>query len=346
MPASKHSFSVTWGGSLHAQKGQPGEEIPIRLVFSRGDALWHIPSIHRFPQGLVIDFCIEVEPARIKAFIDKWDLLHEADHPYTTAQRRQIEREHPLAFAFEPRLHLNDKIITTPSSSSWSWISPDCLGGVIPMPEGDHLALLDHYGLRKDRCWSIHRAAFPHEGLSDLTGLTLHLACCPTELLAGTIDTPKPGEILHFAHPLTGEAHDMNVLEVETHTLGPVRTDDPNLEYPNNFTAMTFTLSPNHARMDFRLQDADEGDAVRRKGGTMADRAGAAGMTGAAGASGATSIGIIGGATTPMLLKRLPKNAPYVHTACSAPRFDPKARVRWEMLFCEKLLKDMDIRLI
>lgn len=321
------SWAVTWDGSLYGQKGTPGEEIAMDKTFIWGNARWHIPALYRFPEGFILDFCMEVDPAPVRAFIEKWDLLHEEQHTYTSAQRRQIETEHPLHFDFSAELQLDGERIPYRSSSSQSWIPPECLGISIPY-EREQKELLDHYHLDPTSCWSFHRVKFPYENGGDLHGLTLHLSVRPTSLPIGTIDTPKPGEILHFTHPLTGQDTAVTILEVEQQTLDPHRFPDPDAEYPTHFTAMTFTLDPDCSHKDFRLQDCGEGDSVRRKN-----------------TDGATAVGIIGGTSAPMLMIRQSKERPYIHTTCSALRFDAEHPIQWEAVFYEKLMEDMEVEL-
>ena len=328
MHTSENTWAVTWDGSLYGQRGTPGEEIPVNKTIQWGDAHWHIPALYRFPEGIIIDFCMEVAPEPVRAFIDKWDLLHEEQHRYTAAQRQQIEADHPLHFDFSAELHLNGTIIPRKSSSSQSWISPQCLEMDIPY-EREQKELLDHYHLDPTSCWSFHRVKFPFKDGGDLHGLALHLAVHPTALPVGAIDTPKPGEILHFTHPLTGRNTAVTILEVEQQTLDPDRFPDPDAEYPTHFTAMTFILDPDCSHKDFRLQDCSEGDSVRRKT-----------------PDGATAVGIIGGASAPMLMIRQPKERPYIHTTCSALRFDAGYSIQWEAVFYEKLMEDMEVKLL
>ena len=121
----------------------------------------------------------------------------------------------------------------------------------------------------------------------------------------------------------------MTILEVEPQTLDPHRFPDPAAEYPTHFTAMTFTLDPDCSHKDFRLQDCGEGDSVRRKN-----------------PDGATAVGIIGGSSAPMLMIRHSKERPYIHTTCSALRFDAGHPIQWEAVFYEKLMEDMEIQLL
>lgn len=323
-------WAVYFGHSFGCSgEGTPGEEIPVGKTFQWGEQLWHIPSVYRFEEGLMIDFCVEVKPEKVKSFIDKWDLLHEHKHKYTRAQQAQIEREHPLSCDFSAKLLLNGTEIPYRSGCGQVWLSPDCLGDAFPI-NTDSLSILEHYGLDPGRCWSLQRTTFPHAGLSDLHGLTVHLERRPAELPAGTIDTPKPDSLHHFTHPLSGKTYTLTVCEAEQQTLTAEHFRDPELEYPAHYTAMTYTISPDDLKT-FRLQDAGQGDPVRRKNGKS---------------SGAASIGIIGGASSPVLMLRRSKDEPQLRTAASALRFEPKSDICWQFSFYEKLMDDVEIELL
>ena len=147
-------------------------------------------------------------------------------------------------------------------------------------------------------------------------------------LPAETIANPKPGDIYHLTHPLTGKPYTLSVCEVEQKAIDPSHLPDE-LEYPTHFTAMTFTLSPDLPNEAFSLRDSKEGDAARRKDG----------KTGSA-----ASVGIIGGAVSPVLMVRQPKDEPRLHSACSALRFE-EVPVTWQFCFREKLLEDASLDL-
>ena len=47
-----------------------------------------------------------------------------------------------------------------------------------------------------------------------------------------------------------------------------------------------------------------------------------------------------------MLMIRHSKERPYIHTTCSALRFDAGHPIQWEAVFYEKLMEDMEIQLL
>lgn len=56
---------------------------------------WIIPSIYLCSEGLVIDFCMQIDPSEIQAFMEKWNLndLEETPQDFTQEQLLCMEAE-------------------------------------------------------------------------------------------------------------------------------------------------------------------------------------------------------------------------------------------------------------
>ena len=67
-------WKVTYEGGFYPKRGRTGEEICVEQTFTWGDKIWHIPAVYLCAKGMVVDFCIEVEPDVVAEFIDKWHL--------------------------------------------------------------------------------------------------------------------------------------------------------------------------------------------------------------------------------------------------------------------------------
>lgn len=323
-------WTVTWNGSFGHADGESGEEIPVDKTVRWGEDLWHIPSVYRFPEGLIIDFCIEIDPDRVRAFVDRWDLHHEAEHPYTPARRQQIEADNPMHIDFRKKLTCNGEEILQKHGRGMSWLAPDCLEEPSCF-DTDALAVLEHYNLDPNRCWSFFRTTFPREDPDSIDTLTLHLERHPTELPAAAIHTPKMGDSFTITHPLTGKVHRLTIHEVEGQEMDHSRFSDPELELPTHYTAMTYTLEPDLPNSAFSFRDMAQSDGARRKDGRR---------------GGAVSIGIIGSARSPVILLTPDGSEAKLHTTCSAMHFEPVSDTLWQFSFREKLLADAEIRLI
>ena len=121
------NWSVTYNSSFWSCKGPAGKEIPVKKEFFWGSERWYVPAVYLCGKGLVIDFCKACDPAELKAYIDKWDLLNESNHEYSKEQQEQMMREHPLHVEFEPSVILNGKELRRDRGCSVSWIPAECL---------------------------------------------------------------------------------------------------------------------------------------------------------------------------------------------------------------------------
>ena len=122
------------------------------------------PSAVSLQEGLVIDFCMEAEPAELKTFIEKWDLVRTACDRRSREQLLKLLLEHPLDISFSSHISLNGKELKSEHSCAVSWLPEACFPGsrfpdkMTPDPEAK--AALGYYGLDRDKAWSIHRHAY------------------------------------------------------------------------------------------------------------------------------------------------------------------------------------------
>lgn len=72
-PKETSPWEVTFDGSFwgHPKGHRSGKEIPVNTQFDWAGRHWIIPSVYSCSKGLVVDFCMQVEPADILAFMDK-----------------------------------------------------------------------------------------------------------------------------------------------------------------------------------------------------------------------------------------------------------------------------------
>lgn len=160
----KKSWLVSYDGSFWHAGEDTGREVPVRKEFLWGRKKWVIPALYLCQEGLVIDFCMEAEPAELKAFIEKWDLARTACDRRSCEQELKLHLEHPLDVSFSSHISLNGNDLKSEHSCAVSWLPEACFPGsrfpdkMTPDPEAK--AALDHYGLDRDKAWSIHRHAY------------------------------------------------------------------------------------------------------------------------------------------------------------------------------------------
>lgn len=90
-PQQPPEWKVFYDGNFwgHSGRGRAGKEVAIRKEFDWAGHHWLIPSVYLCGKGLVVDFCMQVAPSDIRAFMEKWDLYPETEslREFTQEQR-------------------------------------------------------------------------------------------------------------------------------------------------------------------------------------------------------------------------------------------------------------------
>lgn len=326
-------WKVTYDGNFWGNSGQVGKEIPVGKVFHWGEETWQIPSVYLCGRGLVVDFCVEVEPEAIKAFIDKWDLLHEAEHDYTQRQQEQIREENPLRIEFQPELVVNGRLLKGSRGCGVTWIPQSCIAD-----EDDCLTekqALEHYGLDESRGWMIARNSFSWQTapISDIQSLQIRLRHSPVVRQGIQFEIQGAGDQVSFTNPVTGTEHTLTVQAYKKQEIEKQYLPADGLEYPNHYTEMVYTIVPDLSEEDFQVEAWGEVDQPRiiNQDNTNAS---------------ACAFGIIGGADGPVAIFIENEKESTCHTVCSSLHFDPEAKVQWYMKFWEKRTDDISVTLI
>lgn len=340
-PAKPEKWKVYFEGNFWCNgrgKGWPGKETVIGKGFCWGQENWLVPAVYLCLKGLVVDFCVEISPERIKAFIDKWKIQELEEEELTQKLREQIEMENPLNIDFRPVVQVNGETLMAKSGCAVSWIPQSCL------PEGERNELeaescLAHYGLDKSRGWVVCRWNFPWVTAQrpKLKYLQIELKRELTKMEGIHFFTPEVGEEISFTHPVTGQTHKLTVLACEAETLAPQPWRQGEFELPNHCVTMTYRLEPELSDRSFRVLDCEQSDAPRVK------------STEGSAETNASTIGIIGGADGPTAVTVVAKETgrgEQTHTAISALHFEPQRSTQWHTVFYEKLMEDKEVTLL
>lgn len=315
-------------------RGRAGREIPVKKWFDWAGESWYIPAVYSCAKGLVIDFCLRVEPERIRAFMDKWDLTPENEwREFTPDQELQIQAENPLSADFHSHVLLNGGQLRCSRGCAVTW-NP-CL------PDGEFGDLegrwaMEHYGLDRTCGWIIHRGSFPWNSLRrpKIRTLNITLEQELTPLPGPHFYVSGPGDRIELVHPETGAVYHLTVLEYQRQELDQSRLAGypgfRGCEFPTHYTEMTYTFSPELAQGRYQISDCARNDPPWRKEAAKDNRA--------------ASVGIIGGADGPVFF--LSGSKENLHTACSALRFEPDWDVEWHIVFYEKKRGNISVNLI
>lgn len=319
-------------------KGKPGEEIVINKTFSWGDETWHIPAVYSCSKGLVVDFCIEIQPEKEKAFIDKWYPIIENDANIINELREQIEQENPMDVAFRPYLYVNGKEIIASHGTSISWITENCL------PDGsireiESKEVIKHYGLDESQGWVFYRWSCPWstKRKPEIKSISVKLERELVTIQGIHFKNPSVGDVISFVHPIHGAEHKLTVLGYEKQEFPRQGFQHEEYEFPTLHTAMTYTLEPELPGRNFQVRDCLQNEQPKRKPRNQFEPEAN---------YDACAIAIIGGADGPTAVFVSAGHNLEQHCALSALRFEYADDIEWKIVFREKLMEDIEVELL
>ncbi len=339
-PLEPKEWKVYYGGGYWGRlgSGHAGEEITLDRHFRWEDEAWYIPAIYACGKGLVADYCVAIDPDKLKTFLEQWESADLCEEELTSEQRERLEQDNPLNVEFRAVLMGNGREMQPESGAGLSWIPEKCLPeGMENSPEARRL--MEHYRLDAASGWSFWRESYPW-GTSrrpELKSLRLKLEGQLISIPGIHFKNPSVGDVLPFTHPVTGAEHKLTVWEYEQQELPSEVFGWEEYEYPTHHTSMVYTLEPELSDLNFQVRDCLENEAPRRKPKNSFEPKADCGVFG---------VGIIGGADGPTALILTKKAEPAGHAALSALHFAPTRDVEWRMVFREKPREDLEIVLI
>ncbi|MBQ3136948.1 MAG: hypothetical protein IJB74_05630 [Clostridia bacterium] len=337
-PEVQSDWAVYYGCGYWSKnaEGKPGEEIVLNKTFSWGDEIWHIPAVYSCSRGLVIDFCVEIQPEKEKAFMDKWYPVLAKDENVSDELREQIEQENPIDIDFSVHLQLNGKPVVADHCSSINWIPAFCLPDGVRC-EREAKEIIGHYGLDETRVWSFHRCScsWATKRKPEIRRLKLRLEREPVTIQGVRFKNPSVGDVISFVHPVYGTEHKLTVLGYEKQEFSLKGFQHKEYEFPTHHTAMTYTLEPELSGEIFRVRDVlpNEQPKLRPKKPyePRSDYD--------------ACVGIIGGEDGPTAIFVSPDKSLVQHCALSALHFEVTEDVEWKVVFREKMMEDIETEL-
>ncbi len=318
-----------WGKSDEKPEMQ---EVEVDFHFIWQEENWYIPAVYLCEEGIVIDYCIKVDPARVKAWIDEWQIGSLNEHELTHEQWAEIEQTNPLNIKFNSTLKCNGEVLQPQTGSSLSWIPKEYLPGDVENVE-EVEELIQHYQLDEKAAWSFHRCSYPWKEAKQtpIQSLKVKLERGLEEMQGICFENPCVGEEISFVHPISGVNHILTVLDYEQKEISLRKSMEEEYEFPKYHTVMTYVLKPDLSERNFQIKDSLQNDEPRSKGKPL---------------DGASSIGIIGGADGPTALAFVKEGNAKTHMAFSALHFEWAEQVEWKMIFRVKQMKDIEVKLI
>lgn len=261
-------WKVTVDGGFCPERGKGGREIRIDKQFTWGGEVWHVPAVYVCSTGLVMDFCIEINAVRMKAYYEKCKVLEERGIPLTEEEEDAVRLECPTDISFRASVELNGEHLSMEHGSGRHWYSAEIAGEDWDC-DSEAKWVLDHYGYDISKNWVIRRCTFPWEGRRDVDVqlLGLKLIRDPARIPGPHFHTSKSGESYLFENPVTGMQHKLTVREIENGSMKEELFHDETMEYPCHYSAMTYTVNPELTRQQFSVKACGEGDHPRPKPG-------------------------------------------------------------------------------
>lgn len=346
-PEQEQPWQVYFGEGYHHHDGRekPGKEICVGKQFFWNGNVFFIPSVYSCSKGLVIEFCIEIEPEKIKAFLEKVEKYGDNETRWSEETREEMHRNNPTNVEFHTKVMVNGKGLRQRNGCGFGWMPESlCPGDGIFAEQPEAEQVMQHYHLDRNKGWVFYRYSYEWATFRKPTvkSLALTMKAQEVPMIALRFATPEAGESVTITRPLTGENYILTVQEIENQEMDGKRIGrlhHGDMEFPTHYKAMTYTLTPDLPGVQFMVQDVRQSDQPRRK---LKPAKAAEGSDFAA-----ASVAIIGGADGPTSVFLL-HNAATVkpHSACSGLRFEPVDEVEWKAVFREKLCDDLEVQLL
>ena len=321
-------FSGTRMG-VTEEREQPGREIVVNQDFDWESQHWRLLSVYVCGDGLVGDFCIQVDPDAEAAFLKKW--LPVLEYGLDQDQEDWLQLENPFVLNVRVQAEINGEACRSWHGSQEQW-NPCKL--TEEGRERDAERWLEHYGCEREMGWIFLRTYWRHDWAGkQLETLTLTLlednACIPGPHFEG-----KAGTEISFTRPSTGEKHTLTVLEMpEDQTIGERMPREINgYVMPRCCRLLAYQVTPELPKGILQIQDCCCGDPPRPAGGE---------------AHGGELVGILGGADGPTAVFFTKPECTSVHSAVSSLYFVLPEKTVWRMTFHEpgRAVKQVEIKI-
>lgn len=319
MPSQKVYFDGGFWGSHRGKRH--GREIKIKYSFDWADSLWIIPSVYACHEGLVVDFCRQIEPNDIKNFMNKLDL--ENKRKFTKEERMKFEYESPFIFDFRADINVNGEVLQWKSGTSVTY-NP-CLPDEI-MSKLEAKQAVERYKLDENYGWAIYRYCYPWTKKQKIRSFSVTMKQNTEQIPGEHFTVHGVGDTFNFKY--NGTEHTLTVREFEHQTMDTSVFRRENTEYPKNLIGMSYTVTPEIPKGVLYLTDCVESDRPRMKEQNKFEP------------TSSGSIGIIGGADGPTAIIFGQDKESEFHSSFSSLHFNEIQSVEWLMIFNEKKFED------
>lgn len=323
--ASEDDWTVNFEGGFWGDFGWGSQKVPVHQSFQYCDETCVVPYLYLCPEGVVIDYCVGIEPEMLDAFLKKWNFPERTEcDDFTPEELEAIDDEHPLMFHFDiNKITINGTALKRTHGCSTSYVPESCQIDEYRHREKELLPYLQRYDLDDKKVWKIERASYAWAKIKPETIESLELYITSDKKTFNGIHllNPKEGDVFKFLHPVTGREHELTVLSCEQQIFDKERFQDDEFEYPKHFYAMQYQIIPDIPMENVWISDCVQSDPPKYIGNGK----------------------VIGGSIGVSAITRLSKGC---RSVCSSMHFEPVDHIEWRMTFREKMAEDAEIKLI
>ena len=319
-------WKVTWDGDFFDtdQDSVGAEPIAVDTWFQWAGIDWYVPEVYPFDRGVVMHLLGRIDPSLVP--------LEGYDDFISPEAHEQLMAENPLNLHARHEVSINDIAMRPTGSMGITWV-PDQNWDV------ESKWFLEHYGLDLNYAWQIHKVKFfwPACGKMEIRNMSLTMKQYPVSISGTHFSTPDAGKCVILTHPQTEKEYILHIDEIKQETADFSRMHDQTMEYPSCYSQMTFRIDPDMSRNQFRIVDCAQSDQPRYKDGFQKPEY-----------QSAVAFGIIGGASTPVLMNfsQTTASEAATHMAMSSLYFEPARQIEWRIIFQEIPNEDLTVSLV
>lgn len=234
----------------YCDKNDAGTELNVNREFTWQGEKWCIPAVYLCENGIVVDSYLEISPAKLDQYQQKWGDIDPSSLSIEDEMRRQLED--PLKLDAVGKLTVNGKEAPRRPLHSIVWN---------PRTENSWQArrTLEHYGLSRENGYLLRREIFLRKSNNPaIRNMDLLLCAEPVSVPGQRFVAPKNGEFMDFTHPVTGDSHTMTVISQTREALNPNYLSND----PCCYTRLNFSVDPPINRELLSVVDCDPGDGT------------------------------------------------------------------------------------
>ncbi len=317
-----------WGGH---RSERPGKEYLVKKEIMWGGLKWQIPAIYACSKGMVIDFCVEIPKEKIEIYLKNWNQDKRLSG-LSDEELEEMEKENPFSIDIDVVARMNGKELEPPRMCAVGWHPFEIERELI---EDVQEELMEYYNCDRNQGWRFIRACFPWKTSRKPKMKTLFLTLKEHPIAYSgihfTTETPCDRQEIMFNHPVSKQEYKLTISECETTTLQEKSFRfNKDLQFPNYFNTLTYSISPELPQEEFRIQDCARSDKPRSMETNSSNEISSCG------------VAVIGSADGPSAIFLAVKNSEEINkrVACSSLHFAQEDKVEWRMIFYVKENQD------